>query len=298
MRLLGVMVFTIVVTMLLSGCGERKPVNGSEGSAPSQTSNKDSSISKEELEKYVDRLPSLEAVFKSHNVRFQSSYSDEKEGVLEIRRIGGDHSTDLSDEEKAQFKQSIYEAIGSEFPLRISVYMIGEQPGMTGKITAIDKEGRFLVISSDRYLDKEEKMPDGAWYGMTDDALITFNGKELQAKDVKIGSSVKVWGEGMMLTSYPGQTSGLRLEITELDNGIGDESGIVTGVEKSGEGVNEEYYIKVDGIKYRLLQNVQVWIKDENVVASVIQIGDRVKIWFAGYELGPEKMVTQVLIER
>jgi hypothetical protein len=292
-RILVMIICTILVTMLLSGCGERKPMNGSEGIATSKIPKNESSISKEELQKYVNKLPSLEAIFQSHHVKFQSSYSNENEGFLEIRRIGN-HSTDLSDEEKSALRQSIYEAIGSEFPLRISVYMIGEQPGMIGRITAINEKGSFLVISSDKFLDKEKKMPDGAWYAMTDDADITFNGKALLAKDVKIGSSVKVWSEGLMLTSYPGQTAGLRLEITAWDNGMGDSTGIVTGLEKTGEGVNEERKIELDGIKHRLLSNAKVWVKGENVNVSVIQIGDRVSIWFAGYELGPEKMVTQV----
>jgi hypothetical protein len=293
MRLLGVIVCTILVTMLLSGCGER---NRSQGSPPITTPEKVSSISKEDLEKYVNKLASLEAVFNNHKVKFQSSYSTETEGFLEIRRIG-DHSKSLSDEENAALTQSIYEAVGSEFPLKISVYTIGEQPGMTGKITAIDDVGRFLVISSDKFLDEEKKTPDGAWFTMSDDADFVFEGKPLQAKDVKIGSSVMVWGEGLMLTSYPGQTTGLRLEIMAWDDGIGDAKGIVTGLEKTGEGVNEEQTIEVDGIKHRLLPITQVWMKGEKVNISDIKIGNQVKIWFAGYEVVPEKMVTQVIIE-
>jgi hypothetical protein len=294
MKLLIAIGFSILVTMLLSSCAER---NGSEGIAPNKTNKIVRPVSKVDLEKYVNMLSSLETVFKSHHVKFQSSYSNEHEGFLEIRRIG-DHVRSMSDEEKTGFRQSIYEAVGAEFPLNITLYTIGDQPGMTGKISAIDKAGRLLVISSDKFLDKEKKMPDAVWYAMTDDADITFEGKPLQARDIKIGSSVKVWSEGMMLASYPGQTAGLHLEITAWDAGIGNASGIVTGLEKTGEGVNEELTIEVDGVKHRLITIAKVWFNGENASASDIKVGDRVKIWFAGYEVGPEKMVTQVVIER
>lgn len=79
---------------------------------------------------------------------------------------------------------------------------------------------------------------------------------------------------------------------------MGDARGIVTGLEKTGEGVNEESTIEVDGVKHRLLPIAQVWIKDKKLNASDIKVGDRVKIWFAGYEVGPEKWLTQVVIER
>ncbi|MBD0380969.1 DUF3221 domain-containing protein [Paenibacillus sedimenti] len=270
-------------------------MNRNEGFAPPKTSGKVESISKEDLEKYVNKLSSLEAVFKNHHVKFQSSYSNEKEGFLEIRRIG-EHSRSLSDEEKVELRQSIYEAVGSEFPLSISVYTIGEQPGITGKITSIADKGRFLIVSSDKFLDKEKKMPDAAWYAMSNDANIEFEGKKIQMKDIEIGAIVKVWSEGLMLASYPGQTTGLRLEITARDSGIGDERGEVTGLEGTGEGVNVERIIEVDGVKHLLLPIVQVWIKGENGDVSDIKVGERVKIWFAGYEVGPEKKVTKVVI--
>jgi hypothetical protein len=297
MRLFGVVVCIIVVAMLFSSCGKSNLLNRGEGAELSKTPGKVASISKQELEKYVNQLPSLKNVFESHRVKFQSSYSNENEGFLEIRRIG-DHSKLLSEEEEAVLRQSIYKAVGGEFPLNISVYTIGDQPGLTGKITAIDEKGRFLVVSSNKFLDKEKKMPDAAWYTMSDDANMEFEGKPIHARNVRIGSIVKVWSEGLMLTSYPGQTTGLRLEIMTRDNGIGDARGNVTGLEKTGEGVNTERTIEVDGVKHRLLPITQVWMNDKNADISDIKMGESVKIWFAGYEIGPEKIVTQVVIER
>ena len=42
--------------------------------------------------------------------------------------------------------------------------------------------------------------------------------KAFKAENVKIGSTVKMWSEGMLL-SYPGQTEGIRLKITAIDSG-------------------------------------------------------------------------------
>lgn len=126
---------------------------------------------------------------------------------------------------------------------------------MTGKITAIDNDRRlrFLVVSPDKFLKQDKKMPDAVWYEMRDNADIEYKGKAFKAENVKIGSTVKVWSEGIMFLSYPGQTGGIRLEITAIDSGKGDASGRVTGIEKTGEGVNETWIIEVDGVKYQLL---------------------------------------------
>lgn len=272
----------LLILLLLSGCG------GANGNVES--------ISKEKLENYVNQLPALKTVYESHHVKFQSSYSNEKEGFLEIRRVG-DHASSLSDEEIAALKQSIYEAVGGKFRLNISVYTIGEQPGVAGKITAIDDKGRFLVVSSDKFLDQEKKMPDAAWYAMSDDAKIELEGKIIQSKDVEIGSIVKVWSEGVMLTSFPGQTTGLRLEVTARDSGMGDERGKVTGIEKTGEGVNIQHTVTVDGREYQMLTFAQVWKNGKRTDFSDIQAGENVKLWFAGYSVGPEKVVTKVVIE-
>ncbi len=296
-RLFGMAAGILLVMMLLYGCGERIAVNGSAGIVPSQTPESAKNASKEQLEKYVSKLSSLESVFQSHRVKFQSSYSNNSEGFLQVRPIG-DPNKKLSEEELAALKQSIYKAVGGKFPLNISVYTIGEQPHMTGKITAIDEKGRFLVVSSEKFLDKEKKMPDAVWYTMSDDAAIEYAGKPLKQEDVAIGSSAKVWSDGLMLSSYPGQTTGLRLEITEKDDGIGDAKGKVTGLEITGKGVNEERMIEVDGIRYRLVPHARVWLKDKKTDVSEIKTGDTVKLWFSGYELGPEKTVTQVVIER
>ncbi|MDF2653336.1 MAG: hypothetical protein K0Q73_9141, partial [Paenibacillus sp.] len=50
-------------------------------------------------------------------------------------------------------------------------------PNMTGKITAINNDGRFLVVSPDKFLDQgSKKMPDASWYKMLDNAIIEYKG--------------------------------------------------------------------------------------------------------------------------
>ncbi|MGO4498433.1 DUF3221 domain-containing protein [Paenibacillus sp. 2RAB27] len=288
---------TILSVVLITGCCDRKGLDQYEGAAQLQEAPKPmKSVSKEDLQKYTNQLITLGAVFEKHQVRPQSSYSNEKEAFLEVRRVG-EHAKTLSDAEKASLKQSIFEAIGAEFPLNISVYTINEQSGMTGKITAINEKGSFLVVSSDKFIGQDNKMPDAAWYTMSDDARIEFEGKKLQSNEVQIGDTVKVWAEGMMLTSYPGQTMGLRLEIIAHGNGAGDASGKVTGVVTTGEGVNVERIIEIDGVKYKLLPFAQLRKESGPAQFSDITVGKLVKIWFAGYDFGSEKFVTKVAVD-
>lgn len=83
-------------------------------------------------------------------------------------------------------------------------------------------------------------------------------------------------------------------EITAIDPGKGDIKGKVTGIEKTD--VNEILYLNVDGVKYRLLKFTQVWKKRARSNVTSIKVGDQIKIWFAGYDLDSEKLVTQVVI--
>ncbi|KRF04783.1 hypothetical protein ASG89_20995 [Paenibacillus sp. Soil766] len=172
------------------------------------------------------------------------------------------------------------------------------QVEVNGKITAINEKGSFLVVSTDKFIDQDKKMPDAAWYSISDHAVIKFKGEKLQLNEVQIGSTVKVWTDGMMLTSYPGQAAGLGFEIIALDNGAGDASGIVTGLVSTGEGVNVERFIEIDGVKHRLLPFAQLRNGSEPAQFSDIIVGKQVKIWFAGYDFGTEKFVTKVVIAR
>lgn len=175
--------------------------------------------------------------------------------------------------------------------------VVEEQVEVSGKITAINEKGSLLVVSSDKFIGQDKKMPDAAWYSMSDDAPIEFAGKKLQLNEVQIGSTVKVWTDGMMLTSYPGQAAGLRFEIIALDNGAGDASGKVTGFVTTGEGVNVERFIEIDGVKHRLLSFAQLRKGSGPAQFSDIIVGKQVKTWFAGYEFGNEKFVTKVVLD-
>jgi hypothetical protein len=94
----------------------------------------------------------------------------------------------------------------------------------------------------------------------------------------------KVWSEGNMEFSYPAQTRGIRLELTAIDSGKGDAIGRLTGIEKSGDGVIEFWYVNVDGVKYRLLNFTQVWKKGALSNVTSIKVGDQINVigrwWF------------------
>jgi len=281
LKMSGTAVCLLLISIVLSACGWRAT----------------DIVSSKQLERIMSDLYSNKDVFEKHQVEFQSSYSQEDRGFLEVRPVG-DPSRTLTEKQLDALKRSIYEAVGTKFPLTITVYTIGEEPHITGNMTAIDEEGRFLVASSEKFLDQEKKMPYAAWYKMAEDAILEYDGMPIKAEDVTIGSAVNVWNSGLELTSYPSQTTGLRLEITAWDDGQGDANGSVTEAEVTAEGSNEIRSITVNGETYRLLPFTQVWLQGESAKAADLASGDFVRLWFAGYDIGSERMVTQVVIER
>jgi hypothetical protein len=156
---------------------------------------------------------------------------------------------------------------------------------LRGTVTAIDSN-RVLIVSKDAN-HPENKTPTAVWVDLVDVSL----------KDVQIGNQVKVETDGMMLESYPMQTKGYKLEVMSAVNGKGDLEGTVTAVALEG---NSDIgpTIEVDGINYSLLPFAKYWVN--TVIAEVkdIKIGDKVELWFPGYQVFEERLVTQVRIVR
>ncbi|WDM31268.1 hypothetical protein KCX80_16915 [Paenibacillus mucilaginosus] len=298
----------VLTALLLTGCGQQalqdlKEAAAREAAASNQASDQafeqasdpPKSVSPEVLESLLRKHDGLQSVFRQHGVRPLGSGMNERGAYLEVRRIG-EHDRTLTEREIEAFRQSVYKAAGGRFPLKITVRTLAAQPDMTGRVTAIDGEGRLLIVSTDRFLEQERTRPDAAWYRMADDAEMTADGRRLQAAEIPIGSAVQAWSEGMMLTSYPGQTTGLRLVVKAPDTETGDAQGTVTGLSMSGEGVNAMHTIGINGVTYRLLASARVWEKGGQVGFSELKEGRRAKVWFSGLEIGERKTVSQIVL--
>lgn len=196
----------VLALILLAGCSGQSSVQGG-GTA-----------SADELRSYQEKLLKSNDVFQAHKVMMLTSSTNEKEGRmdLEVRRIGV-HDQPLPDQEMAAFKKAIYGAVGAEFPLAIKVFTIGQEPHMKGKVSKIDESGRLLIVSTEKYLDAEKKEPEADWYTMASDAELLYQGKPISLKDIKAGAMVDAWNEGLVLTSYPGQTTGLKLVVKSME---------------------------------------------------------------------------------
>lgn len=248
-----------------------------------------------DLDSLPEKLIKLKEVYEHFQIQAMSAYSNETTVILEVRKLK-EHDKKLSDQEIRQLKKAIFEKTGQTFPLEIQSFAISAQPEMTGHITAVDGH-RVLIVNPDKLIGTETKMQDAAWFSFSSDAIILDNrsGKPMSRGDLKIGFQVNVWGNGMMEESYPGQTSALRLEVTNTDTGDGEIQGSVEQIDIDPTDEWERYLI-VEGQKYRLLDFTKYWIGENEASVQDIQPGDQVQVWSVGYEMGEERMASQIKV--
>lgn len=220
---------------------------------------------------------------------------------LQVRKLK-DFEQPMTDKDKERIVEAIYDEIGYRVPMELDVYTVGETPAIAGKLTALDR-GRLLIVSTDTQIGQESKMPDALWFDMADDAVILKDGTPIGYEDLRIGSEVKGWNAGLVATSYPGQTTGLKVEVTGVGTSIsGDLSGTVDEVKADGQSPDADGYIVIDGQSYGWLTSVRVFAGKERRPAALsdVQAGDVVLVWFTGYgdEEGPmQKRITQIEIQ-
>ncbi|WP_274364284.1 hypothetical protein [Paenibacillus thermotolerans] len=284
MKKIAVYAMVVLAVLLLAGCGERGAAGSGHGAGPV------------ELESVPEHLIKLKDVFAEHGVQAKSAYSDEQTVFLEVRKLK-DHRSALTEEETERLKKALFQAIGGTFPLEVQSFVISEEPEMKGEITAIDGK-RVLVVDRDKLIGTEIKEPDAAWYSLSSDTALVDSdtGGEMAAGDLRIGFQVNVWSDGMMLTSYPGQTTALRLEVTDSDTGEEDIRGTVDEISIDEEDQWQSYLV-VSGEKLRLMPFTLYWEGDRPASVEQIETGTRVQAWFVGYDLGTaERMVSQVKV--
>lgn len=157
---------------------------------------------------------------------------------------------------------------------------------LKGTLTAMDGK-RALIVSKDAN-NPANKTPTAVWIDFIAEVSLT---------DVQIGSQVKAETDGMMLESYPMQTKGYKLEVVSSVVGKGDLEGTVTALGiVDGDGNNNT--IEVDGDSYSLLPYTKYLVNTEPAGVKDIKVGDQVEVWFPGYQVMEERLITQVKIVR
>jgi Cu/Ag efflux protein CusF len=151
-----------------------------------------------------------------------------------------------------------------------------------GIVTALD--GNLALIVSKDANHPDNKTPTAVWVNFVDVSL----------QGVQIGNQVKVVTDGMILESYPMQTKGHKLEIVSTEAGKADLEGTVTALEIDDKNITME----VDGIQYNLLPFSKYFVNTDSADVKDIKVGDKVEVWFPGYQVLEERLVTQVKIVR
>lgn len=146
------------LALLAAGCGEREEKR---------------STHPQDLKSFAEKLISLNTYGK-FELQHLSSGTRSDSVHLQIRKLK-DFEKPVTDTEKERIVEAIYEEIGFRVPLALDVFTIGEQPAITGKLTALDN-GRLLIVSKDTWIGQDPKMPDALWLDMAEDGVLAKDG--------------------------------------------------------------------------------------------------------------------------
>jgi hypothetical protein len=134
--------------------------------------------------------------------------------AMDIRKFG-DYEKPISKDEIQAIRKTLFDGIGKEFPLKLDVIEFAKDGYISGKIEKIEHASVLIVNKLKKNGNSQD--PEATFVSLTKDGKIYIHGKpEVQAFDkFKIGQEVRAWTVGVMLASYPGQTSALKIEIMD-----------------------------------------------------------------------------------
>lgn len=213
-----------LVCIVLGACGNG-PSNEALTALPTAASITEHKYGDSELMKLPEQAPAeglasikekisehLGELHKKHSIRVTLLGVGNDHILMQVRNME-DIEKALSEDELQSIRKSIFELAGGEFPLQLSVQACCSQPHLTGKITSI-KGNQILVVSEDKKNGNTDD-PEATFVTLADEGKITKAGSQdsVSLDQLKVGQRVKVWTTGLMLQSYPGQTSGLKIEI-------------------------------------------------------------------------------------
>lgn len=271
-------VMLVAAMLMAAGCGKRED--------QVRTHPRD-------LETFAAKLGDLQ-VYETYELLPLSYGAGEKSVFLEARKKGRVEKP-VTEAEKMEIAEAIFDEVGFRVPLELDIYELSEQPTITGKLT--DMHGnRLLIVSTER----DEGATDALWLGMAEDSVIRYNGVPVALADLKIGFEVQGWIAGAVMTSYPGQATGVKLEVTGEGTALtGDASGVVESITIGQQDYMQNVMI-VDGQTFGLSESTRVITDEGDAELSDVKPGDSVFVWFAGYEAGihpGRPMVTQIRIQ-
>jgi hypothetical protein len=151
-----------------------------------------------------------------HPVRLQFIGIGRDEIEMGIRSYGNVEHI-LTKQELDAFRQSLDAIAETPFPLKLSVQeCCTSKPMLQGKITEVkQRQQQILIVNEERKVGPSG-MPEATWVQLSTDGMLMVNGKKIEGGFTQelVGRSVEAWPEGpAILTSYPGQTTALKVAI-------------------------------------------------------------------------------------
>jgi hypothetical protein len=152
---------------------------------------------------------------KQHPVRIKG-FGIAEGHIMMMVRSAGDVEHKLTEEELAVFKKSLFELSGGEFPLELSVELCcSPEGGMSGRIKQYSEQDNRILLVSETKKNGNTDDPEAAWISLEEDGILLVDGDKVSSGLSKalVGRAATVWTNGLMLTSYPGQTSAPKIVV-------------------------------------------------------------------------------------
>ncbi|MEK8130969.1 BsuPI-related putative proteinase inhibitor [Paenibacillus filicis] len=151
-------------------------------------------------------------LMEKHKVKVLMLGTDSDQVFIQVRHAE-DVEHRLTEEELTKLRLALYELAGREFPLSLGQSECCSVPTLSGVITRIDGE-RVLIVNEDKR-NGDTSDPEATFISLAAEGKIRKAGSSepLSFDQLKIGQQLHVWTTGLMLQSYPGQASALKIEI-------------------------------------------------------------------------------------
>jgi hypothetical protein len=161
----------------------------------------------EDLDAINQQMPKVwEELRQKYTIAVMESGAGQDHIMMRIRKYG-DFEKPFSSDELKRIRKAIFAVVGKEFPLKLDTFVISPDGYMSGEIKQIEQERALIVNKLIKNGNSQD--PQATWVGMENDGKIIREGSpEVLAFDkLAVGQQVHFWTSGLMLDSYPGQTS-------------------------------------------------------------------------------------------
>jgi hypothetical protein len=168
---------------------------------------------KDDLDGINKQMPRVwEELQQKYAINVMASGIGQDHIMMQIRKYG-DFEKPISSSELKLIRKTIFDVVGKEFPLKLDTMEFSQEGYMSGKIEKIEQDSVLIVNKLKKNGNTQD--PQATWVSLSKDGKIYMEGiPEVQSFDkLAVGQQVHAWTFGVMLTSNPGHTSVLKIEI-------------------------------------------------------------------------------------